>query len=61
MNEYVVSKAILNCQGKAIEQRIVFVPSALIHVMRGEGNLLPHRLIIKHQQSSIEMLEFVVP
>jgi len=25
-NEYVVSKAILNCQGKAIEQRIVFVP-----------------------------------
>jgi hypothetical protein len=61
MNEYVVSKAILNCQRKAIEQRIVFVPSALIHVMRGERNLLPHRLIIKHQQSSIEKLELVVP
>src|SRR6266446_1499118 len=61
MNEDVIGQSILNFQCKAIEQRIVRVPSGLIHIVRSESDLLPQQFVIKQQQSSIKVLELVVP
>ncbi len=56
-----VGKPILDSQRKPIEAGIVRIPYARIHVMHGENYFFPEPLVVKHQQRSIEGLEFIVP
>ena len=61
MNKDVVGKVILDSQGKAIKKRVVRIPLACIHIVRSESDLLALQLVVEHQHSSVEYLEFAVP
>jgi hypothetical protein len=61
MNEDAVGKAILDSKRKPIEMSIFRIAPACIHIVQCEDDLFPQELVIKHQQSSIEELELVVP
>ena len=61
MNEDVVSEVILDSQRKPIEERIRGISPTHIHVVRGKYDLLSQQLVVKHQQGSVKVFEFVVP
>ena len=61
VNEDMVGKPILDSERQPIEERIVGVPPAGIHIVHGAGRSSSPSLVVKHQQRSIEELEFVVP
>ena len=61
VNEDMIGQPILDSQGKAIERRVLRISLARINVVRGEDDLLSQQLVVQHQKSSIEELEFVVP
>ena len=61
MNEDVVGEPILDSQRKPIEARILGIPLARIHIVRCEDDPFPQQPVVKHQQRSIEELEFVIP
>src|ERR1700732_43130 len=61
MNEYMVGKLVLYPQGKTIDGRIFRISPAGIYIVDRESDLLPHQPVEKHEQSTIEDLEFVIP
>jgi hypothetical protein len=61
VHEDMVRQPVLSPQSKSIEASILGISPVRIHVVRREHDLLPQQLVIKHEHSSIEGLEFVVP
>ena len=54
MHEEMVRQMILNPQGHAVEQGVVVIPSAGVHVMGGEHDLFAERLVVEHQHGAIK-------
>ena len=61
MNEDMVGKPVLNPQRKTVDRRVFRITPARIHIMDREYDLLPHQPVEKHEQRTIEDLEFVIP